>query len=674
MKLSVKIAGFATAFAFAIAAATPASAQTAAELQALIAQLQAQIAALSGTTVTVPTTTFTYTRDLTIGSTGPDVVALQTFLETKGKLIIPGGTSKGYFGVLTRSALANYQASAGIAPAVGYFGPITKAKVMAEGINVIPGTQTPGTTTTPGTTPGSSTTLKGGAGDLDITSRSSGTEDEVNEGEEEVPVLGFEAEAQGSDIAVTSVRVEFKQSDSAGSKRFNRYADEVQIMLGDEVVGSADVRDFKESSDVYSYNIPVKGAVVREDDTERFYVAVTANDVVDSKDINKKWDVTLGQVRFEDATGVVLTTDGGSTPIKETFSFQDLASSGDLRLTVREDDNSINDARPVKVSDSSTTKNVDILSFEIEAKDSDVTLNSLSAQIESATAGVTEIANDFTLYMDGEEVGRVNIDTSDSASGFTATSSANIASGNFNSTNDVRRVLTFYDLDDDDVVIEKGDTVSFVIKADINKIGGNFTNGSKFVSVMLNSNTIDAEDENGDRIVAADLTGSAEARNLSFLSAGIMLNAVSQKGEQVKDPNNSTNNTGEYTLKFDVEAFDRTVYIPLTSVRGASTTVGASYTLENGSGVVTTGTSSDRLRLSSTGNKTTVGGVDYVKINTGSTATFELSVSYDPTITGFYNVQLENVNFKFDTAGTPDTTQNAVPSEDFDTDAPNVQS
>ncbi len=49
------------------------------------------------------------TRDLSIGSSGTDVVALQDLLVEKGLLSFPDGTAKGYFGSSTQSALAKYQ-------------------------------------------------------------------------------------------------------------------------------------------------------------------------------------------------------------------------------------------------------------------------------------------------------------------------------------------------------------------------------------------------------------------------------------------------------------------------------------------------------------------------------------------------------------------------------------
>jgi peptidoglycan hydrolase-like protein with peptidoglycan-binding domain len=86
------------------------------------------------TTTTTVTTSSTYTRSLTIGSTGSDVKALQVFLNKHGfqiSLSGPGSPNNEstYFGPATASALAKFQASKGISPAAGYFGPKTMGVV-----------------------------------------------------------------------------------------------------------------------------------------------------------------------------------------------------------------------------------------------------------------------------------------------------------------------------------------------------------------------------------------------------------------------------------------------------------------------------------------------------------------------------------------------------------------
>ncbi len=79
---------------------------------------------------------YVWSMNLIIGSQGPDVAALQTWLiaHSFDIPVISTGNSmvqKGYFGSSTAKALAAYQASIGI-PATGYFGPLTRASLNAS--------------------------------------------------------------------------------------------------------------------------------------------------------------------------------------------------------------------------------------------------------------------------------------------------------------------------------------------------------------------------------------------------------------------------------------------------------------------------------------------------------------------------------------------------------------
>jgi hypothetical protein len=155
-KKLISMALTATTVAWALGMAVlpvAANAQTTATLQAQIAALLAQINQLqgqlntSGTTTTTNTST-SFTRDLTLGSKGADVSALQQMLISKGFLTAVSAPT-GYFGVLTRTALGKFQAANGISPTAGYFGPKTRAFVNS--MNVGSGTTTTTTTTTTGT-------------------------------------------------------------------------------------------------------------------------------------------------------------------------------------------------------------------------------------------------------------------------------------------------------------------------------------------------------------------------------------------------------------------------------------------------------------------------------------------------------------------------------------------
>jgi sortase (surface protein transpeptidase) len=74
-----------------------------------------------------PTAGFVFAQNLSIGNRGNDVSVLQQFLIAGGYLKI--STSTGYFGSLTAAALGAWQASVGIFPSSGYFGPLSRTKI-----------------------------------------------------------------------------------------------------------------------------------------------------------------------------------------------------------------------------------------------------------------------------------------------------------------------------------------------------------------------------------------------------------------------------------------------------------------------------------------------------------------------------------------------------------------
>src|SRR4051812_5855322 len=71
-------------------------------------------------------------ENMTVGSTGQGVVVLQGLMSELGFLEIPFGVAQGYYGNLTKAAVARYQASKVITPSVGYFGPATKIAIHQE--------------------------------------------------------------------------------------------------------------------------------------------------------------------------------------------------------------------------------------------------------------------------------------------------------------------------------------------------------------------------------------------------------------------------------------------------------------------------------------------------------------------------------------------------------------
>lgn len=115
-----------------------------------IANVQASLTGGTPTSTTGGSTTTTsscsFTKDLTVGSTGADVTCLQNALKAGGFMT---ANATGYFGALTKAGVVAWQKSAGVTPTAGYFGAKSRAAFNLGG------------STTGGTTGGTTTPVTG---------------------------------------------------------------------------------------------------------------------------------------------------------------------------------------------------------------------------------------------------------------------------------------------------------------------------------------------------------------------------------------------------------------------------------------------------------------------------------------------------------------------------------
>ncbi len=599
---------------------------------------------------------YNFASDLTVGSTGADVTALQTWLVNNGFLVMPAGTAYGYFGQVTKAAVAKYQASAGL-PSTGFFGPMTRAK-LSSGSTV---TSTGVTSTVAGCTPGamfssttgqkcngSSTTstisTSGEEGEINNIDTLGGVESSVDEGDEDVEVLGVEFEAEDSDMLVERVDVDFTVG-SGGSSNLDDYITAVNLVLDGKKVASADVDEADEDDDVYSFRFTGLKGVVSEGDTAELYVTVDAVSNLDSDDagVDITVEVPENGIRAVDGAGISDTYVSSTDSLSESFEIE-AANVGELTITEADESP---DAETVKVDEDNNTNDVTLLVFELEADDQDVEITDLPISLGSTGAGVGEVVKTVKLVQ-----GSKTLDTK-SVSSTTAT----------------YRTFTFDDLD---LTVEDGDTVTLKLVADINDIEGGFTAGDTVTaSTSADLSGWDAEDTEGESV---DPSGSAVGDAQTFRVEGVMVSdATKTQSVQSNVSDVSTDDQGVYTITFNVEAFEETAYVELGSAtRGASTNnTGANYTIEsstNSYSATTTGSVSASLEHVSGGS---VSG-DYVRINPGNEATLKLTVYFDPALTDLYRLQLYSVNFA-STATDEDTQEIVTPAEDFQTSSVSVQ-
>src|SRR3989344_888034 len=607
-----------------------AGAATEAELQAQIDALLAQITSLQAQMSGGASAT--YTRDLTLGSTGDDVSSLQTYLVAQNKgpkaaalaAVFAAGTAKGYFGSMTQAALAEYQAAAGISPAAGYFGPITRAHLAAAAPAPEEGEE--------------EGELEGGAGAVDQYDLVSGLEnEEVGEDAEDVSVAGLEMEvSDSSDLEFTAVTLDFDQG-TANNDDFGDYASEVSIWLSaspEEEVARVDADKFDEDTAWRRTVTLDDGAIVQAGETGELIVKVSGASAIDGNDVGETWTVDFDQVRFRDATGASTSEDPATAA--RTMSFESFATAADLELQVSldEEDDDINEAHVVDIDDTDDTDNVEFLSITIEIEgDSDVTIDEIPVEINTVEAAGAnfndpdDVVVAASLWMEAspaEEIATENLSAADA--------------------DDDTEVVTFDDLD---VELAGGSTTKFFVKLDLVSTADALDNADT-IEVEMDAgevDLIDAEDDSGEQLVAADLTGPADADAHVVYDTGVQADFVSASQTRSFTADAATEeDTGEYKIVFKVTSFDGDESIDRSCEEGGADAAGqgveftVTNTAENASTCVLTSTTSDTEDTANT-----------FEVDEDTTRTFTLTVNVtdnDDADTGNYaEVAFESINW-----------------------------
>ena len=462
---------------------------------------------------------YTYTMTLKRGSSGQAVMDLQTALG--------GLTVDGSFGPATEAAVKAFQASHNLT-ADGVVGPMTGAALAGSPVTPNQGNCPTGYhTVTPvaptfascapndGTTPTTPGPLQGGAGTLDLTSTTSGTEDVVKEGSTE-KVLAFKGEGSGSDIGVTALKVMLSNSDYAStSEKLSDYVDTVEVWMGSTKVGSADASEFSRdlgSPDVYSKTINLTNAVVRDGQKATFYIALTANSSIDSTDMaTASWDVEADTIRYMDATGIVLSdtvADSNAVTFEDSSADDDISikssSSNPVASTIQVDANNNSDealvgAFKLDVGDDSSDVSITAMTVTLTINDSADTASSDDAADIIDTVTVKVGSDEYTADLDSETV--------------------------LNGDGDGLYLVEF---DSGDVEIAAGDDEEVKIYVVFKDQSGNYGSGTTVVASITGSTDIDAETDNDEVSVSGSYTGkshtlSVDAPTFELVSKSLAL-------------------------------------------------------------------------------------------------------------------------------------------------------
>ncbi len=157
------------------------------------------------------------TRDLTIGSQGADVTALQEWLYREGHMTTK---SSGYFDNKTQLGVISFQLKYKITPANGYVGPITRAKLNSL----------------MGATPAPSSTSLEFAPDDPWVNEGRFIQGDTTDSTEDEEILALEATAgKGSDITIDSLPVSFTLS---GVSKLADMFSKLRLLVDGDEIGS----------------------------------------------------------------------------------------------------------------------------------------------------------------------------------------------------------------------------------------------------------------------------------------------------------------------------------------------------------------------------------------------------------------------------------------------------
>jgi peptidoglycan hydrolase-like protein with peptidoglycan-binding domain len=631
---------------------------------------------------------------ITLPSTGvkatssmSSIQSLQTFLNwTLGSQITPLVVD-GVYGAKTTAAIKLYQSQNGLV-ADGKFGPLSAAKAMAlqanggvtlpstgalcpNGMTLASNCMTPPggaptvtlcpngmtlasncmTSPTGGVTTGG---LMGGAGSATITELSSpSSSTKVGEGDINTKVYGVEIEADnGSDLAVTSMKLTFTHSGS-GSSKLDRYAKSVSIWYNDVKIGSANLSEFSEDSSTYTKSITLANAIVKAGATGKFYVAVDAISDIDSGNVgssNNTWTVTLSSTRYQDATGAVLTDSTGS--LANTFIFDSLANTSDVELKVQLSSGTPT-ATTVKVSTTSDTNQVKLLDFTLKAQGSNMVVDQIPVLFTGSETDLDQVTSNVTLVIDGKTFNET-----------VSTSAAATATISF---------------DDLGLNMSAGSTLSGSIYADINDIeSSTFDEGTTLDAAITSTlvtttgtsaGALDVEDSNGDQVASGDRTGSAQGYTMTFRSTGV--NVVMGTPSYNQTENTSGDFTQvTYTIPVAVTSFGNTLYMGQTVqyAATASASNAFAFVFQNSSAPTT----SDLIASASATLSTSDASIDTngYRLDDGTTKhfTLEITLTTPTTAANSYRVALKQLQtFTNAALYTGASAQSLTPAENYQT-------
>lgn len=503
MKISSKIAVGALSLALAFSVSSAVSAQTMSYADLISAFVKAGIisadkAAMAQSLVSA-TASASFSKDLTVGSSGSEVSALQ-----KAIGVTP---ATGYFGSVTKTAVMKFQASKGIS-ATGFVGPLTRAALNGSGSMTTPVVTTPGTT---------SVVNSGVEGTLTV-DRFSISNTTAYEGDSMVPVLAIKLQAKLSDLTVQRVKLDLGTSTSIYTKVFKTL---YVVDDAGKVVAQADLNSNTVVKNDTQYEITFGGFsyVVPKDSSKVLTVKADVYSSVKVADQGSRTIRLAGTdkgVRAVDGAGIDQYA-GGTTVTQSVTISTTLADSATMNLSTNSSNYKTTEVIASAGSNEDELDKLAVLAFDLKANKADLDVTDLKVRFTSS--GSTATTTTAYLY-DGSTL--------------IATESVNAGAASFTDTN---RLFT----------VAKDATKTLTVKVDVRGATASATT----ISARVVAGEVLAENASSE---SKTTSGSATGENMVIRNVGPVFSLVS-KGISVSGTNNSgsTLSTSTITATFSLQ-------------------------------------------------------------------------------------------------------------------------
>ena len=666
-KLAVAFVAVAMIFA---AFAPAAQAQTTEDLQQMINDLLAQVAQLqgqtSGGTGSSVMNCSSFLSDLSQGTSNAEVMRLQQFLNMDPDTRVAAAGSVGsagmeteFYGPATAAAVSKFQVKyraeilspLGLVNPTGYWGAGSRAKANAlcsETVVTTPDTDEEATDEDDEDMDEEDDFELGGSASLDTFEVDDG-ESTIEEGDEDVEIGEITVEFTNGDAEIS--RLDVTLVGAASDQPWDAF-DTISLWVDGDMIAGVDASDEDDylDEDIGELRFSNLNLVGMEDEEMEIVVAASVQNNLDD-DETTDWDLQVTSMRFFDADGVAETVEDPANGDVSEFEIEEAGENEELNVSLA---SSNPDSTDIVVDTDSDTDDVTIMIADIEAEDNDIELNRVVVRVDTS-ATTADVVDDIRVVIDGQSFDAESFDNTDGLD------------EGYSETNGNTSVWYLFDIDGD-VVIDEDDEVEMEVVVDFNDTddGANYSNGTAISATVGTAELLEWEAEGADDLEHSSpnqFSGSANGEDHLLVADGIILPIDGV--ETSTDTQGDNDQTGIFTIEFDVTAVEGDFYITDDVFEGGVATTGVKYFVDGPGSATSSGV------LSSTGDEDEPG---VFTVEEGETETFTLTVTVDTNVTGQHRVQLSEVNYTDETDGESGvgTSYTPNPAQDFRTSYKNI--